>query len=68
MMAGWTKRRQALHDMPCDCIVIRVAAGKEFLAATVADGSLRHSRLGSFADSALWRNIEVDVSIHSSGT
>lgn len=23
MMAGWTKRRQALHDMPCDCRVIR---------------------------------------------
>jgi uncharacterized RDD family membrane protein YckC len=25
MMAGWTKRCQALHDMPADCIVIRVA-------------------------------------------
>jgi len=25
MMAGWTKRRQALHDMPQDCIVVRVA-------------------------------------------
>ena len=25
MMAGWTKRRQALHDMPTDCLVIRVA-------------------------------------------
>ena len=25
MMAGWTKRRQALHDMPSDCLVIRVA-------------------------------------------
>jgi uncharacterized RDD family membrane protein YckC len=25
MMAGWTKRRQALHDMPIDCVVIRVA-------------------------------------------
>jgi uncharacterized RDD family membrane protein YckC len=24
MMSGWTKRRQALHDMPCDCLVIRV--------------------------------------------
>jgi len=24
MMAGWTKRHQALHDIPCDCIVIRV--------------------------------------------
>jgi uncharacterized RDD family membrane protein YckC len=24
MMAGWTKRRQALHDMPHDCLVIRV--------------------------------------------
>ena len=24
MMAGWTKRRQALHDMPIDCLVIRV--------------------------------------------
>ena len=33
MMAGWTKRHQALHDMPCDCIVIRVSAGKGFLAA-----------------------------------
>lgn len=25
MMAGWTKRRQALHDIPSDCVVIRVA-------------------------------------------
>jgi uncharacterized RDD family membrane protein YckC len=25
MMAGWTKRQQALHDMPTDCVVIRVA-------------------------------------------
>jgi uncharacterized RDD family membrane protein YckC len=25
MMAGWTKRCQALHDMPADCVVIRVA-------------------------------------------
>ena len=25
MMAGWTKRRQALHDIPTDCLVIRVA-------------------------------------------
>jgi uncharacterized RDD family membrane protein YckC len=24
MMAGWTKRRQALHDMPSDCVVVRV--------------------------------------------
>jgi len=24
LMAGWTKRRQALHDMPCDCLVVRV--------------------------------------------
>jgi uncharacterized RDD family membrane protein YckC len=24
MMAGWTKRRQALHDMPSDCVVICV--------------------------------------------
>ena len=24
MMSCWTKRRQALHDMPCDCLVIRV--------------------------------------------
>ncbi|MGC2109732.1 MAG: RDD family protein [Candidatus Korobacteraceae bacterium] len=23
MMSGWTKRRQALHDIPCDCLVIR---------------------------------------------
>ncbi len=29
MMSGWTKRRQALHDMPCDCLVIR-APGKSF--------------------------------------
>lgn len=28
MMAGWTKRHQALHDIPCDCIVIRVAPEK----------------------------------------
>ena len=25
MMAGWTKRRQALHDIPTDCLVIRVS-------------------------------------------
>jgi uncharacterized RDD family membrane protein YckC len=25
MMAGWTKRGQALHDMPQDCVVVRVA-------------------------------------------
>jgi len=25
MMAGWTKRRQALHDIPSDCVVVRVA-------------------------------------------
>jgi uncharacterized RDD family membrane protein YckC len=23
LMSGWTRRRQALHDMPCDCLVIR---------------------------------------------
>jgi uncharacterized RDD family membrane protein YckC len=30
MMAGWTKRRQALHDMPSDCLVIRVPPEKNF--------------------------------------
>jgi|SRR5271165_1100050 len=25
MMAGWTKRCQALHDMPSDCVVVRVS-------------------------------------------
>jgi uncharacterized RDD family membrane protein YckC len=30
MMAGWTKRHQALHDIPCDCIVIRVPQEKGF--------------------------------------
>jgi uncharacterized RDD family membrane protein YckC len=24
LIAGWTKRRQALHDLPCDCLVIHV--------------------------------------------
>jgi uncharacterized RDD family membrane protein YckC len=24
LMAGWTNRRQALHDIPCDCLVMRV--------------------------------------------
>ena len=24
LMAGWTKRRQALHDIPNDCLVVRV--------------------------------------------
>lgn len=23
LMAGWTKRRQALHDLPTDCLVVR---------------------------------------------
>ncbi len=26
LMAGWTKRRQGLHDIPTDCLVIRVPA------------------------------------------
>lgn len=26
LMAGWTKRRQALHDIPTDCLVVRVPA------------------------------------------
>ncbi len=30
MMAGWTKRRQALHDIPCDCFVVRVPEEKHF--------------------------------------
>jgi len=30
MMAGWTKRRQALHDMPSDCIVVRVPPERGF--------------------------------------
>ncbi len=30
MMAGWTKRRQALHDMPSDCLVIRVPPERGF--------------------------------------
>jgi uncharacterized RDD family membrane protein YckC len=30
MMAGWTKRRQALHDMPSDCLVIRVPPVRGF--------------------------------------
>jgi uncharacterized RDD family membrane protein YckC len=25
MMAGWTRRCQALHDMPSDCIVVKVS-------------------------------------------
>ena len=25
LMAAWTKRHQALHDMPADCVVIRTA-------------------------------------------
>jgi len=28
MMAGWTKRRQALHDIPLDCLVIKAAEEK----------------------------------------
>jgi uncharacterized RDD family membrane protein YckC len=30
MMAGWTKRHQALHDIPCDCFVVRVPPEKGF--------------------------------------
>jgi uncharacterized RDD family membrane protein YckC len=30
MMAAWTKRRQALHDIPLDCVVIRVPQEKSF--------------------------------------
>jgi uncharacterized RDD family membrane protein YckC len=26
LMSGWTRRRQALHDMPCDVLVIRTPA------------------------------------------
>ena len=28
MMAGWTKRHQALHDIPCDCVVVRAPQEK----------------------------------------
>jgi uncharacterized RDD family membrane protein YckC len=31
MMAGWTKRRQALHDMPPDTLVIRVPRERRLL-------------------------------------
>lgn len=31
MMVGWTKRHQALHDMPSDCIVIRVRPPRNLL-------------------------------------
>jgi len=30
IMAIWTKRRQALHDIPCECFVIRVPEQKTF--------------------------------------
>jgi len=30
MMAGWTKRRQALHDIPCECFVVRAPQEKGF--------------------------------------
>ena len=30
MMAGWTRRRQALHDIPLDCTVVRVPQEKPF--------------------------------------
>ena len=25
LMSGWTKRRQALHDIPCECLVVRIS-------------------------------------------
>ena len=31
MMAGWTKRRQALHDIPLDCVVVRGRRKRPFL-------------------------------------
>jgi len=30
LMVAWTKRHQALHDMPCDCFVIRVPQQQPF--------------------------------------
>jgi uncharacterized RDD family membrane protein YckC len=30
MMAAWTERRQALHDMPSDCLVVRVPPSRGF--------------------------------------
>jgi uncharacterized RDD family membrane protein YckC len=30
MMAGWTKHRQALHDIPCECFVVRAPQEKAF--------------------------------------
>ena len=30
MMAGWTRRRQALHDIPCDCFVVRAPRESAF--------------------------------------
>ena len=38
MMAGWTKRRQALHDMPTDCLVIRVPQERGFSLLRGVDG------------------------------
>lgn len=31
VMAAWTKRHQALHDIPCDCVVIRAPREKNSL-------------------------------------
>jgi len=37
MMVGWTKRHQALHDMPLDCIVIRVPPPRNLLLPSDGD-------------------------------
>jgi len=37
MMVGWPKRRQALHDMPADCLVIRVRPPRNLLLPSDGD-------------------------------
>ena len=46
MMAGWTKRHQALHDIPSDCLVIRVPEEKSFSLPISLNLNLPLRRLG----------------------
>jgi len=43
MMSGWTKRRQALHDIPSDCLVIRTPVARFSLGNQAS--SIPESRL-----------------------
>ena len=66
MMAGWTKRRQALHDMPSDCIVIRAPQRRAVLTPASLKPSATFAAVWPACPAGVISN--TDVSVGSSGT